>query len=465
MRLYDSFLQFYLPRDLHSPERGLWTSNSDFISTLITLPSPRSSLSHALDALSLVQLGSIRNDQRMLRKAIEAYTKALRSLALALSKPESIHDDTVLATCCILSTCEFYTEFRIQGHTWISHQQGMQRLIEARGPQSILNSPLALNLFFQSTSSSLALSLLLRKQDPFTRPMWREVRAKVVMLWDDDNESYHFGLHLPSLLERHDKFDISQPDALRTLDILLADCENTEVDMKTQLAKVYEHAAMNERGWIALVDVDQFHPYAGLVTDKTMTSAYKFPTFSIAYVLSSHWLRTYLLKQVMQSLHVKRQQLVPGWSPAPDQEVTEREILCYIINLCRQIPYFVEPANSAIGEMCCFFPLLISNMYFRSRGYYRWSRWIHHISPRIFRKGMSMPFVAPVDGVAQYEHGSERDELELSFNWIECASAPVLPNANRIDSPNGTLWTVSNSGSNSTSPASASSSASPPKIC
>ncbi|PPJ53140.1 hypothetical protein CBER1_11737 [Cercospora berteroae] len=455
VRLYDTFLRYYVPRDLSSHGHGVWSSNTNLLAHLMfSQQKCRPCLPHALDALALVQIGSMHHDRNLIQKAIEAYTKSLASLRVALSKPESVHDDTVMAATCMLSSCEFYTEFRVQGASWVSHQRGIQRMVDARGPASIMNSKLALHMFFQITSGSLALSLLLRKQDPYATEKWSAVEARATA-HDDFSESNHLGLRLPALLERHDRLDLNHAGSSNDLDDLLLDCNEIQMQMRRRLMALHAREARDDKSWIALVEIEHFHPFSDLVTDRTMTRAFRFPSFETAYIHSSHWLRMYMLRQTIRSLHDMRQRLIPGWRPDEKHAVTERELLFYVLSFCRLVPFFVETGHGATGDMSCFFLLYIAEQYFRTNKHWRWVRWIKHVSERIFTKGMSMPF-----GIAAPELPSQANDVrysdekaELAFNRIEFPNAPLLPDVGRNVTPQGTVWMPSRSAPTPTSPA------------
>lgn len=471
-QLHGMFLQLYVPQDIPTHGPGLWSSNKRFLHSLMELPSSgRASLSHALDALTLVQIGSTYRNPQLLNTAVEAYGKSLRGLRIALSKPEKLKDDAVLATTCVLSSCEFYTHFRVHGHSWVSHQHGTQRLLEQRGPESILSSPLAVHLFYQLTTGSLFMSLLTRRRDPYSAAKWSAVETKATDIHDDLSESNRLGLRLPALLERHDRLDWNHPGCLASLDHLLFDCEQMEMEMKSNLATVHARDAMEEKSWIALVDIEYFHPFSDLIENHTMTRAFRFPSFQTGYIHSSHWFRMFMLRQTIRSLFDMRQRLVPGWLPPPKRVVHEKELLFYVLSLCRLVPFFIEPAHGATGDMCCFFLLRLAEQYFRANRHGRWVSWVEHVSARVFMKGMSMPFTTmpptePGSDPSSMSPNLRRDdddnnndddddddddqsEQQLAFNKIEFPNAPLLADVGRKVTPQGTVWMPSRAPSSS----------------
>lgn len=107
--LHNEFLQSYLPR------QNQVTSSPNPLSfiEILNLRNPAtkySALNPALDALGLVQLGSIAKDERLLKSSVDMYGKALRRLAVDLQGEDLRRSDDVLASTIVLSICELYQE-------------------------------------------------------------------------------------------------------------------------------------------------------------------------------------------------------------------------------------------------------------------------------------------------------------------------------------------------------------------
>lgn len=118
--LHNEFLQSYLPRQ--SSEA---TSSPNPLSFMEMLsfhnPAHRTSaLQPALDALGLIQLGSIAKDPRLLNSSVAMYSKALNRLAFDLQREDLRHSDDVLASTIILSICELYEEISQNNGGWVS---------------------------------------------------------------------------------------------------------------------------------------------------------------------------------------------------------------------------------------------------------------------------------------------------------------------------------------------------------
>ena len=265
MQLYSEFMSLYFPSDIPEGVNLLDSSHHSYMCLLVSLPSSQSALTYGLDALSLVQIGSIHKDRHMIHQALQSYTYALSSLARILHQPGSVNNDIVLAVAVVLSACEFFDGIKQGALGWVSHRDGIRKLVDARGPGS-LNSRLSIFLFCQAISKSLASSLVLRRRDLFDSPRWRSVFS----LHGGFSKTYYTGVLLPALLERHDALNTNSPYALLEVDALLTDCLNLEREMKMCAAQT-QHSLDGERNhWPELADVEQFHPFSRLVTDRAL---------------------------------------------------------------------------------------------------------------------------------------------------------------------------------------------------
>lgn len=389
MQLYSEFMSLYFPSDIPEGVNFLDSSHHSYMCLLVSLPSSRPALTYGLDALSLVQIGSVHKDSHMIHQALQSYTYALSSLAGTLQQPGCVNDDSVLAAAVVLSACEFFDEIKQGALGWFSHRDGIRKLIDARGPGS-LKSRLSMLLFCQAISKSLATSLVLRRRDFFDSPRWRSISS----LHGGFSKTYHTGLLLPALLERHDALDMDSPYALPEVDALLTDCLNLEGEMKMSAAQT-QHSLNGERNhWPELADIKQFHLFSSLVTDSALDEAFQFSSFFVALQWSQGWLRMFLLRENIRSLHRMRQLLDSSWKPRSDQEVDDNELTGHIVNMFRCVPFFAERSNGVTGHMACFFPLYLGHKYFKATQNTKWVRWVREVNCSIFNCGMSMPPIA-----------------------------------------------------------------------
>ncbi len=99
-----------------------------------------------------------------------------------------------------------------------------------------------------------------------------------------------------------------------------------------------------------------------------------------------HFLRT-----AVQSLHVRGNELCPRSEHL--QMVEESELLGYAIDLCKCVPFFIEPSCSTVGGICCFFPLSLAARYFKQFQHWDLFAWVGNVRQRIFNIGVSMPVI------------------------------------------------------------------------
>ncbi|KAF2163571.1 hypothetical protein M409DRAFT_26181 [Zasmidium cellare ATCC 36951] len=415
-QLYSAFMDTYIPQNFLPEESVFKDAHFGWLGMAVSISEPKPALKHALDAISLVQMGSMLNDEQLLRKSVESYTLGLRSLAHALSNPKNVYADDIMAASSVLCQCEMYNEIKQHGQGWLGHLQGLQKIITARGPRA-LNSQLARMLFYQSTRTSLASSLLSRKTSYYSAPKWLAAQVKVD-LHEDYSDSYRSGQQIPGLLERCDNLDVDSPHIMDDIEDLLYDCETLLSGMKAEVAMLSSRTVKNGKACFTLADITNFTAFTTLVQDRTLDRAYWFSSYLNCYLYSQYWLRMFLLRGCTQQVHSLRQQVVPGWNPEKEAAVSETEVLGYVMNLCRCIPYLVEPSNCTIGCICSFFPVHIATQYFRDHGHWQWVEWARCVRNAIFSKGFSIP--VNYDDGPYGDRITERDQdIERRFNWID----------------------------------------------
>ena len=387
VQLYNTFMDIYIPQNILPQERGgsVELTYVGFIRQLASLPSSHPALSSSMGALSLVSTGNLHRDKRLLSKAVEEYTIALNKLATAVARPDSLHDDSITATIMLLCLCEFYDEIKQEGQGWVHHQNGLHQLLAARGPESF-NGGLSSLLLANARTSSLTQSMLSRRKDVYDSPNWREVSLASSPLGDD------VGIRLPALMERHDNLALGSSSALQDIDALLSDCAQLEYDLRLYLESMASNSRMPNNELFNMENTETFSPFSELVVDRTFTKVYRFPSFTSAFLHSSHWIRMHLLRTMMKSLQDRRFK-VSGSQLTARETVTEGELLGYALDLCRCIPYLIEPSNNTVGEICCFFPLFAAATYFKQHEHLQWLGWVYHVRSRIFNKGLSMPVI------------------------------------------------------------------------
>ena len=388
-RLYDEFITSYLPKTQGGAQNGHFS----FFQTIALRQSSEPALEQSLDALSLVQIGSVHKDKALLKQAVKQYGSSLNSLARSISKKSFLDDDDVLAAVTVMATCELYEEIQDMGEGWMKHVQGSNQLVAMRGPDSI-QSELALLLYSNMRHGSLLHALISRKAPFMATPEWRAVAFRVPnSIRDDSTIFYDMAIQIPGLLQRHDELDLSLPNALDDIDKILEESTSLETALQDWFSEWQARASSKERKLYELRPIDEFPSFTALCRDRTFDFAYSFPDFLVGYLHSIYWMVMHYLRTNTQSLHKHRHKLMKDWYPDADSIVPEDELLGYILNLCQCIPFFVEPISCSTGNIAIFLPLRCAAMYFTARGHWMWLRWIGSVRNSVFIKGLRPPNV------------------------------------------------------------------------
>nr|POF02995.1 hypothetical protein CFP56_69998 [Quercus suber] len=383
-QLYAGFLSIYLPKHVAM----------DHFAFLLSLGSrsvSNKALVEATDALSLVTIGTAMCDDLLVKEAVLSYGKSLGRLACALRRQNARHDDETLAAITILAQCEFYDEIRNPTRTgWGSHVDGTQQLIGARGPES-LTSDFALTIFSNLRHGALSKALIERRAPLIANPAWRKVlRTKSPA--DEATEFYDAALQIPGLLETFDRFNFSSRGALDALDAILWRLDQIEQRLRSWYSGWQAAVMLREGSELYMpAPIDDFRTFAGLCTERTFLSAFMFHTYRHAYLTACYWHCMHALRTTVQSLLATRIVLDDGWTPSPQQIVEERELLEYVTNLCRTIPYFCEPVCASSGQIGIFLPLRVAAVYAKEYGHWSLLKWVGAVRASVFVKGMSPP--------------------------------------------------------------------------
>lgn len=393
--IYSSFIDLYLPKRIGSND-----AHFSFLQHLITTPNLRPEVSASIDALSMVQVGAIYKDKNLLRLATQSYSKALAGLVKTMSSsPTSyVTDDYVLATAKVLALCEFYEEIAQMGNGWVQHIKGVEHLLVARGPGN-LKSELSMMMFCNMRHAALSHALIDRKACVLGSPEWRAVAWRPPFI-DATTSFYDSALQLPGLLERQDNLDFASPTLLADVDGLLEGAKELEKELRDWHADFlvrskYRDPTEQDLYWST--PIGNFPTYRSLVADRTVDEGYMFPSFMVAYLISTYWDVMHFLRTAIQKLHIARHYANKDWFPAEDEVVDEDELLEYVMHMCKCWPYFCEPVSSASGSVGIFLPMRTAAFYFMQRGNWKMLRWVGLIRENVFVKGMKPPSVRPAN--------------------------------------------------------------------
>lgn len=391
MALHNEFLQSYLPRQNSA---STWSPNPLSFMEILSFHSPahqNSALQPALDALGLVQLGSIAKDERLLKSAVALYGKALSRLGNDLLREDLRHSDDVLASTIVLSICELYEEISQNNGGWVKHIDGTNQILRMRGPKNI-KSELALALYANARNSALMQGLISRKASYMQTPHWRSVGLRHG--YDSASSAfYDSAIQVPGLLERCDLLRAAPLIDTGAIDVLLNDLVALETTMREWLAG-WESSFGAEGDQLRMLrPIKHFVHFSTRCPDRTCARAYHFPSFHVGYLQSLYWMCMHALRTCVQQIAALRHEIDSEWQHRSLYKVTEDELTEYVLDLCRCIPFFCEPLSGSIGHIAIFLPMRVIATYFGPRGKWEWLKWIGAVKATIFTQGLSPPIV------------------------------------------------------------------------
>lgn len=389
-QIYQEFITSYFPRKRYGEDSGYY----NFFQTVAIKNSQVSALEQGMDALSLVQLGSLYKDQRLLKEAGSRYGTALRSMANSIARGDFMHDDDVLAAVATLSICELFEEIANMGEGWAKHVQGTNVLFSARGPDSF-KSEMGHLIYSNVKHGSLLWALISRKAPFLAAPEWRELAFQGRSRSESCAETrfYDVAIQVPEVLQRHDAIDTSSPIAIEEIDKILQMSFELEMKMRAWWSEWQDEATVDNMVDCELRPIEDFPTFASLVPDRTFVLAFTFPDFQTGYIYSVYWMVIFHLRSAMQSLMKMRHNIDVNWYPEPQDVVPEEELLGYVLNLCQCMPYFVEPVSCSAGHIGVFLPMRTAAFYFTDHGHWHWLKWIGAVRNSVFTKGLSPPTV------------------------------------------------------------------------
>lgn len=390
-QLYERWLDIYTP---NTCGQGM---HFDYLRGAIDLAETEPALRDGLNTLALVQVGHAAKDERLLAASVPSYGRALASLAYAVSKATSVRDNTVLAAASLLVVCEFYDQIKTQGMSWFGHVQGTQQLLLARGPDS-LDTDLSLMLFCNARFASMARSFLTRKGDAYDSPAWRAVAYRAPAK-DWSVPLFDAVIRVPRFVQRSDELELDSPNALGEIRDLLFECESLEAELREWHTEFCSSLRKSGFEPYETKDVEDFRTFASFVSNRTLTTCYRFRDFLCGYLFSQYWIAMHYLRSVIKDLREQRQSLDASLQCSADylSAVTDEELNGYVFDLCRSIPHFVEPTSGTQGHIGIFLPLAVILMHFRSRGNWKWCLWGLNVKDNVFNMGLRQPHVQGKD--------------------------------------------------------------------
>lgn len=138
---------------------------------MVNVPIVGVALNFVMSALSLAVVGRVRVDLVLSTEGARQYGKALWELQRALWDDNLKLQDQTLAACMTLVLYEVYECPATNLRGWITHAQGMSRLVEARGPKMHQN-PLAHEMYKEYRYVTMMENLATRRTSFIHEPRW-----------------------------------------------------------------------------------------------------------------------------------------------------------------------------------------------------------------------------------------------------------------------------------------------------
>jgi hypothetical protein len=395
-QLFNTFLSSYIPSNILPGERGgsVYLMYFGFVEELARTQYDYPVLTAAMSALSLVSVGSMTNNPGMLRKSSDEYSLAVSRLAIAVQRPQSACDDSLLAAIMVLATCEFYQLFRENSEAkgYYSHIHGLHSLLAVRGPQPPKTRVASLVLA-KAKASSISKSMLIHQENFHDACGWRELELNIPSL--DQDRSSILGYQISRLLLRSDRLKLDLPDSLLEIDKTLQDAVEVEAGLRSQLDQQLAYTGHTVEDAFTVEPIENFARFCELVKDRTLATAHRFPSYCIAYLFTSYWQRVSMVRTVVKTLQAKRCLLskdeLPTYANGFGTPVTESELRQYVILVCHNIPFLAEPECVCAGDICSIMPLSMISKYFAACGDVKWSAWAEDVRKHLFVRGVNFP--------------------------------------------------------------------------
>lgn len=204
---------------------------------------------------------------------------------------------------------------------------------------------------------------------------------------------YDTAIQVPGLLEKCDILRESAMVDVRAVDALLGDLFRLQRTLSGWIGGWEAATIATGRHLKMLRPISHFVHFCTHCPDRTLSRAYHFPSFHVGYMYSLYWMCMHALRTCVQQLASLRCKIDPDWPQRDRFAVSEDELLEYVMELCRCIPFFCEPLSGSIGHIAIFLPMRVAATYFGLRGQMMWLKWIGAVKATVFTQGLSPPIV------------------------------------------------------------------------
>lgn len=130
-QLLSTFLRQLLPKT-----DSEFAGERSWLALVPEISMPTKALEVSTTALCMVSIGRRNEDLVLVQQSLSLYVQALREIQIALWDPHSMHKDDTLGACMALAMYELLGCPDASRRAYVSHQDGMAKLVELRGPEA-----------------------------------------------------------------------------------------------------------------------------------------------------------------------------------------------------------------------------------------------------------------------------------------------------------------------------------------
>ncbi|KAK5290358.1 hypothetical protein LTR80_006671 [Exophiala xenobiotica] len=336
------------------------------------------SLEEAFSALTISRVGQANKDVRLVYESSKIYGKALKELQEALFDPKRMYSDQILMACMLLGLYEVFEGPAFQSRSWLAHASGAARLVELRGPERHQHWD-AHHPFLASRIPTVYAAILQRKSTYLATEEWLTIPwAKVKHRTYFDRLTDATTL-IPGLLEKFDILRESDSDIGEELIELLSDCKTVQTRMdkwrdgtkKGATPRVQKHDPNDPDGY----------PFE---TDLWFEN-HLFVHARVVYYACSLTLAE-LADDIVHAVELRNHKLPDSIKPTTLSDVLNAER--YASNICRTVPYCLQPDMGAWGANIINFPANLAYYYYQRIGQIEATQWLEKAFENVKRRGV-----------------------------------------------------------------------------
>ncbi|KIW18039.1 hypothetical protein PV08_02326 [Exophiala spinifera] len=342
------------------------------------VPRQDNALEEAFSALTISRVGQANKDVRLVRESSRIYGRALKELQEALFDPKRMYSDHTLMACMLLGLYEVFEGPAFRSRSWLTHAAGAARLVQLRGPERHQHWE-AHHPFLASRIPTVYASILQRKSTYLATEEW------LTIPWVKMGHRTYFDrltdttTLIPGFLEKLDILRESDSDIGQDLIQLLDDCKTVQVTLdkwrdgtkKGATPRVQRHDPNDTDGY----------PFE---TDLWFEN-HLFVHARVVYYACSLTLAE-LGDDIMQALELREHKLPESMNPTLLKDILNAER--YASNICRTVPYCLQPDMGAWGANIINFPANLAYFYYQRIRRSDATRWLENAFERVKQRGV-----------------------------------------------------------------------------